>query len=626
MSSDPKLRHLAFALTRCRQGLQAHAPTALLLFLVVTVAAGCENPALDHYNRGVVLLEEGQLDAAIVSFRKAIELNDELPKAHVDLGYALIQKGRFDEAIVTLRRAIELDDELPLAHMNLSYALTENGLLDEAIASARKAIELNDQLAVAHLNLGLAQFRKGQLDEGITSFRKAIELNDAYPEAYAILGLVLIEKGQLDEAMASLQKALKWRADLSDEQLDDIIAGLRGTLRVRPNFPEAYANLGLALMQANVIRNRPLDDAISNIRMALRLSPNFPAAHYYLGLALSQSFDLRQVQEGVSSFRKAIEVRHDFPEAYVGLGESLARLGSITDAMVAYSKAQSLDSTLAISASSWNTLCWYGSIWGYAADVMTACDQGVALAPNGVLTRDGRGIARALTGDFEGAIGDFEAYVAQTSDDQVRAQRRGWLTALRKGENPFTSELVETLRDRMPQQISCPLLEYPRVMQQANMEGNALLQFVVDTTGHVERGSVKVMASTHRLFEGPARNMVTRCLFRPGRLRGLQVRMLIQLPIYFRLTPRVRGGAAPKPTNQDTAGRYQLWSHPSFRKPLKHLVPLDERPSGKHPHQPLEQCGVFLVGEQLADERQVVGPDRRVGPGGRVAHQTAAEP
>ncbi len=132
--------------------------------------------------------------------------------------------------------------------------------------------------------------------------------------------------------------------------------------------------------------------------------------------------------------------------ALVNEGENLARQGSIMDAMASYSRAQTLDSTQFVSSSPWNTLCWYGSLSGYAADVMTACEQAVALAPDWGGIRDSRGLARALTDDFEGAIADFEAYVAWTSNDERRSQRQGWIDALRRDENPFTPEVLETLR------------------------------------------------------------------------------------------------------------------------------------------------------------------------------------
>jgi protein TonB len=93
----------------------------------------------------------------------------------------------------------------------------------------------------------------------------------------------------------------------------------------------------------------------------------------------------------------------------------------------------------------------------------------------------------------------------------------------------------EAVVDEPPERISSPPLEYPRMMQQAGVEGMVVLQGVVDTTGRVEPNSIDVVSSTNRAFEGPAKNLLRRSLFRPGRVRGQPVRVLIQLPIQFNL-------------------------------------------------------------------------------------------
>ena len=127
-------------------------------------------------------------------------------------------------------------------------------------------------------------------------------------------------------------------------------------------------------------------------------------------------------------------------------GRRLARAGNTSEAAAAYRIAQERFARLTLTASDWNQLCWNGSLWGHAAEVMAACEQAVALAPDHGGIRDSRGLARALTGDVAGAIDDFEAFVAWTGGDRARAQRQDWIAALRAGRNPFTKELLERLR------------------------------------------------------------------------------------------------------------------------------------------------------------------------------------
>ena len=96
----------------------------------------------------------------------------------------------------------------------------------------------------------------------------------------------------------------------------------------------------------------------------------------------------------------------------------------------------------------------------------------------------------------------------------------------------------EAVVDERPERLSCPQPQYPRMMQQANIEGQVLLQFIVEPDGRVTRPTIEIMSSTHRSFEGPARDMIQRCLFRPGKVRTSSVRVLVQMPVVFALTRR----------------------------------------------------------------------------------------
>ena len=130
-------------------------------------------------------------------------------------------------------------------------------------------------------------------------------------------------------------------------------------------------------------------------------------------------------------------------------GAQFASAGNLKDALAAYAKARELDPTLNIPAQSWNTLCWFGSLNGMAAEMLDACEQAVNSTQDEwekANYRDSRGLARALTGNTAGAIEDFQTFMKWTTDVDALIQRQEWITALKKGENPFTSEVLEKLR------------------------------------------------------------------------------------------------------------------------------------------------------------------------------------
>jgi protein TonB len=89
--------------------------------------------------------------------------------------------------------------------------------------------------------------------------------------------------------------------------------------------------------------------------------------------------------------------------------------------------------------------------------------------------------------------------------------------------------------DEPPELVSAPDAVYPRLLRDAGVEGTVVIEAVIGIDGRPERESVRVISATRREFERPALDMVQCALFRPGRVRGEKVRVLVRLPISFRL-------------------------------------------------------------------------------------------
>lgn len=101
------------------------------------------------------------------------------------------------------------------------------------------------------------------------------------------------------------------------------------------------------------------------------------------------------------------------------------------------------------------------------------------------------------------------------------------------GPVDLTQVFMEAVVDEPPERISFPAPEYPRILLEAGVEGSVILEAIIDTTGHAEPASIKVVESTNRAFEAPAREAMRKALFRPGRIRGQPVRVLVHMPIRF---------------------------------------------------------------------------------------------
>jgi len=83
--------------------------------------------------------------------------------------------------------------------------------------------------------------------------------------------------------------------------------------------------------------------------------------------------------------------------------------------------------------------------------------------------------------------------------------------------------------------ISIPTPRYPPVLQSAGIAGSVDVQYIVDTTGHAEPPSFKVLKSSHQAFEEPAREAIMKGVYKPAKFRGKLVRQLVQQRISFKI-------------------------------------------------------------------------------------------
>jgi len=112
----------------------------------------------------------------------------------------------------------------------------------------------------------------------------------------------------------------------------------------------------------------------------------------------------------------------------------------------------------------------------------------------------------------------------------------GIATGIVGGTGPVTGEtFLQTEVDDPVSPINIPKPRYPPVLQQAGVSGFVDAQYVVDTLGHAEPNSWKVLRSSNAQFEAPAREAIMKGVFKPARIKGAAVRQLVQQKITFNI-------------------------------------------------------------------------------------------
>jgi len=144
----------------------------------------------EHMRLGQEAVKRGDLDNAIVHFRRAVRIAPDDPGGHIALGLALAYRGEIDEAIRHFRLALKRDPENAEVQNSLGVALMQKGQLDEAQTHLQKAIRIDPRFAKAHNSLGVLFARRGKLDEAMDQFEETLRIDPANKDAEKNLTLI----------------------------------------------------------------------------------------------------------------------------------------------------------------------------------------------------------------------------------------------------------------------------------------------------------------------------------------------------------------------------------------------------------------------------------------------------
>jgi DNA-binding winged helix-turn-helix (wHTH) protein/TolB-like protein/Flp pilus assembly protein TadD len=219
-----------------------------------------------HLVLGVLFLDpKEEMLKAKAAAMKAMELDDTLAETHASLGgVAFFYDWDWSTAEREFKRAIDLDPNLVRAHHWYADYLSAMERHDEAIAEMNRAMELEGSLSFGHSNLARIFFQARRYDEAIEQCRKGLNTDVTQGEIYRVLGQSHWEKGIRDEAIAELNKA-------------NTFARARGITRITGPLGYAYAMSG-----KRGEAEKLLDDL--KARSKQRYVSSYFAAQIYAGL------------------------------------------------------------------------------------------------------------------------------------------------------------------------------------------------------------------------------------------------------------------------------------------------------------------------------------------------------
>jgi predicted O-linked N-acetylglucosamine transferase (SPINDLY family) len=299
----------------CLKGLEADGTNVYLLY----VAAGA-------------LFKQGRLQDALSQFDRLLLLEPNHIAAITERGSVLLELEQYDAAAAGIEKAITLDPGYAEAYVNRGALYARLKRHDEAIASLDKALRLNPNLANAWLGRGNVFFGLKRYDDAFSAYDRALSIAPGLAEAWLGRGNVFFDLKRCDDALAAYDKALSIRTDLAEAWLgrgntffdlkryDEALVVYDKALSFKPLSAEAWAGRGNVFAAL-----KRYEDAVAGYDRALSLKPDLVALegdriHSKMNLCDWTDFEA-ECDHLVQSVRNG--KANTSPFAFLGIGSSV---------------------------------------------------------------------------------------------------------------------------------------------------------------------------------------------------------------------------------------------------------------------------------------------------------------
>lgn len=269
-------------------------------------------------------LQQGELRAARILADSVVARAPRLPDAHFQRGRVLSELKEFDAAEAAYRDALALNPNYRGVWYNLGNNAYRQQHYDDAVHYYRRAHALHPS-AQALVSLGWTYVAQDNIEQARHAYENALARDSSYALAYARLGQLYDDQGTLEEALKYSRQAVK---------------------RAPRNGKYRYA-LGSQLLRLD----RPAD-AVDHLQRAVDLQPWSQSAHFSLGQALvrlgrqqdgerylARADSLEQQQSEIRRLRAVARGNPENPAVWKRLGEALRSTGQLDEAQEAFSLA-----------------------------------------------------------------------------------------------------------------------------------------------------------------------------------------------------------------------------------------------------------------------------------------------
>jgi tetratricopeptide (TPR) repeat protein len=184
-----------------------------------------KNNTVAEDDLGGALLVDGQAEAAMPHFYRAVTINPDDPEANLNIGGYEQQQRDFSPAIAHYKKVISSTQESAVvdavvrakAFNNMGYAYRELGDLAHAREGFEAAVASNPQYVKAWIGLGLVDQKSGNLPGAIHAYNQAMNVQPS-DLGYLLLARALEQSGDNNAALTAIQQARSISRNLDNAQ------------------------------------------------------------------------------------------------------------------------------------------------------------------------------------------------------------------------------------------------------------------------------------------------------------------------------------------------------------------------------------------------------------------------
>lgn len=132
--------------------------------------------AVGHFNLALAYTDLGLVGRAEELYRRALELDEGMVEAWVNLGGALLLKWDFPGCLKANQEAVARRDDCVLAHYNMGQAYLYLGDGEGVVRCYRKVLELDPRHPAGHYYLAVGLLATGHVEQARRAAATAMEL------------------------------------------------------------------------------------------------------------------------------------------------------------------------------------------------------------------------------------------------------------------------------------------------------------------------------------------------------------------------------------------------------------------------------------------------------------------